>query len=91
MAEAEFDSQRRVELINRIAAGAGGEIDQLLWPFLWLADLPPLDLITYLAGLAKRLEDSQLLVRCKLVHANVCAWLLTFLVSYCLYRDPENS
>ncbi|OAL72595.1 hypothetical protein A7D00_3597 [Trichophyton violaceum] len=70
MAEAEFDSQRRVELINRIAAGAGGEIDQLLWPFLWLADLPPLeeiskqpDLITYLAGLAKRLEDSQLLVR----------------------------
>lgn len=98
MAEAEFGSQRRVELINKIAAGAGGEIDQPLWPFLWLADIPQLekiskqlDLITYLAGLAKRLEDSQLLARCKLVHADVCAQLLTFLVSYCLYRDPENS
>ncbi|EZF31470.1 hypothetical protein H109_04310 [Trichophyton interdigitale MR816] len=70
IAEAEFGSQRRVELINKIAAGAGGEIDQPLWPFLWLADIPQLEeiskqsyLATHLAGLAKRLEESQLLAR----------------------------
>ncbi|EGE08668.1 hypothetical protein TEQG_07628 [Trichophyton equinum CBS 127.97] len=70
MAEAEFGSQRRVELINKIAAGAGGEIDQPLWPFLWLADIPQLEeiskqsyLATHLAGLAKRLEENQLLAR----------------------------
>ncbi|WEW58165.1 hypothetical protein PRK78_003633 [Emydomyces testavorans] len=68
MAEAEFASQTREDLINRISEAVGGKIEQHLWPFLWLADIPQLeeisrypDLRTYLAGLAIRIERSQLL------------------------------
>ncbi|EGE08769.1 hypothetical protein TEQG_07726 [Trichophyton equinum CBS 127.97] len=70
MAEAEFESQVRVELIKKISDGARGEIAQPLWPFLWLADIPQLerissnpDLVTYVAGLAARIKESKLLPR----------------------------
>ncbi|KDB21405.1 hypothetical protein H109_06653 [Trichophyton interdigitale MR816] len=70
MAEAEFESQVRVELIKKISDGAGADIAQPLWPFLWLADIPQLerissnpDLVTHVTGLATRIKESKLLPR----------------------------
>ncbi|OAX78520.1 hypothetical protein ACJ72_07171 [Emergomyces africanus] len=68
MADAEFASPTRVDLINKISDAMNGNIHQILWPFLWLADISQLeeisrnsDISTYLVGLATIINDSQLL------------------------------
>ncbi|OJD11410.1 hypothetical protein AJ78_07820 [Emergomyces pasteurianus Ep9510] len=68
MADAEFVSSTREDLINKISDAVNGNIHQNLWPFLWLADISQLeeicrnpDISTYLVGLTTRINDSKLL------------------------------
>lgn len=98
MAEAEFESQVRVELIKKISDGARGEIAQPLWPFLWLADIPQLerissnpDLVTYVAGLAARIKESKLLPRCRPGCPDLHFHSLTFLTGTQRARDRTPS
>lgn len=98
MAEAEFESQVRVELIKKISDGAGADIAQPLWPFLWLADIPQLerissnpDLVTHVTGLATRIKESKLLPRCRPGCPDLHFHSLTFLTGTQRARDRTPS